>query len=85
MRAEIVLTKPAFVSASADGRPVVSRQMSAGEHTTFEAHTRAVLRVSDPSAVNVSIDGEPARPLGTATRSATFEVTRDAIRNFNDQ
>jgi cytoskeleton protein RodZ len=85
MRAEIVLTKPAFVSASADGRPIVSREMSAGERTTFEAHTRAVLRVSDPSAVTVSIDGQPARPLGTTTRSATFEVTRDAIRNLMDR
>lgn len=85
MRAEIVLTKPAFVSASADGRPIVSREMSAGEHAMLEAHTRAVLRVSDPSAVNVSIDGQPARPLGTATRSATFEVTRDAIRNLMDR
>ena len=85
MRADIVLTKAAFVSASADGRPIVSRQMSAGEHATLEAHTRAVLRVSDPSAVNVSIDGEPARPLGTATRSATFEVTRDGIRNLMAQ
>jgi cytoskeleton protein RodZ len=85
MRAEIVLTKPAFVSASADGRPIVSREMLAGEHMTLEAHTRAVLRVSDPSAVHVSIDGQPARPLGTATRSATFEVTRDAIRNLMDR
>ena len=82
MRALIVLTKPAFVSASADGRPIVSREMSAGERTMLEAHTRAVLRVSDPSAVTVSVDGEPARPLGTGTRSATFEVTRDAIRNL---
>ena len=85
MRAEIVLTKPAFVSATADGRPIVSREMLAGEHTMLEAHTRAVLRVSDPSAVSVSIDGQPARPLGTATRSATFEVTRDAIRNLMDR
>jgi cytoskeletal protein RodZ len=82
MRAEIVVTKSAFVSASADGRSILSRQMSPGESATLEAHTRAVLRVSDPSAVNVSIDGQPARPLGTGTRSATFEVTRDAIRNF---
>jgi hypothetical protein len=85
MRAEMVLTKPAFVSASADGRPIVSRQMSAGERTMIEAHTRAVLRVSDPSAVSVSIDGNPARPLGTGTRSATFEVTRDEIRNLMAQ
>lgn len=82
MRAEIVVTKTVFVSASADGRSIMSRQMSPGERTMLEAHTRAVLRVSDPSAVNVSIDGQPARPLGTGARSATFEVTRDRIRSF---
>lgn len=82
MRAEIVVTKPAFVSASADGRSIVSRQMASGERAMLEAHTRVVLRVSDPSAVNVSIDGHPSRPLGAGARSATFEVTRDAIRNF---
>ena len=84
MRAEIVLIKTAFVSASADGRSILSREMSPGERLNLEAHTRAVLRVSDPSAVTLSNDGRSARPLGTGTRSATFELTRDGIRNFRD-
>jgi hypothetical protein len=82
MRVEIVLTRTAFVSASADGRSVVSREMAAGERALLEANRRAVVRVSDPSAVNVSIDGQPEGPLGTAARSATFEITRDGVRNL---
>ncbi|HXG90657.1 MAG TPA: helix-turn-helix domain-containing protein [Vicinamibacterales bacterium] len=82
MRIEIVPTKATFVSASTDGQSVVSREMRPGERASFEAQSRFVLRVGDPSAITLTIDAQTARPLGKPGQSVTVQITRETLANF---
>ena len=75
-------SRPVFVSATADGQSVLSRQLNAGERQVIESGDRFVLRVSDPSAITWSIDGKPGRTLGKAGQSVTVQFTRDTMGQY---
>jgi cytoskeletal protein RodZ len=81
-RVAITPTQAVWVSASADGQSVVSRQMNPGERAVIDVQGRIVLRVSDPSGVTWSIDGREGRPLGKAGEYVTVQITRDTLDQF---
>ena len=81
-RIELVASQPVFVSATADGQSVLSRQLAPGERQVIESTNRFVLRVSDPSLIAWSIDGKPGRTLGKAGQSVTVQVTRETINQY---
>ena len=81
-RIELVTSKPVFVSATADGQSVLSRELAAGERQVIESTNRFVLRVSDPSLITWSIDGKPGRTLGRAGQSVTVQMTRETIDQY---
>jgi cytoskeleton protein RodZ len=81
-RIAIVPTQAVWVSASADGQSVVSRQMNPGERAVIDVQGRIVLRVSDPAGVTWSIDGREGRPLGKAGEYVTVQITRDTVDQF---
>ena len=49
------------VSATADGRPIVSRLVQPGENVIVEGHDEIVLRVGDAGACGYPINGLPSR------------------------
>jgi cytoskeleton protein RodZ len=51
-----------LVSATADGRPVISRLVQPGENVVVEGHDEIVLRVGNAGACRYSINGLPSRP-----------------------
>lgn len=50
-----------LVSATADGRPIISRLVEPGENVLVEGHDEIVLRVGDAGACGYSINGLPSR------------------------
>jgi cytoskeletal protein RodZ len=81
-RVAITPTQAVWVSASADGQSVVSRQMNPGERAVIDVQGRIVLRVSDPAGVSWSIDGREGRSLGKAGEYVTVQITRDTLDQF---
>ena len=82
LRVEIHPQALCWVSATVDGKVVMYRLMQPGEQQTIEAHDEAVLRVGDPAALAISINGMPGRSLGPAGRAVTVHITRRNYREY---
>jgi cytoskeleton protein RodZ len=61
MRLRIHPSGTCLVSATADGRPVISRLVQPGENVVVEGHDEIVLSVGDAGACGYSINGLPSR------------------------
>ena len=73
---------PCWISANADGEPVVSRLLQAGERQTIQVREELVMRVGDPGAVTMSINGQAGRPLGRAGEPVNVRITKENFRDF---
>jgi cytoskeleton protein RodZ len=82
LRFNLTAEGPCWVSATADGKPALARLLEAGTQEALEAKDQLVLRVGDPGALKLSINGAPARPLGGAGQPVTVQITRDNFREF---
>jgi cytoskeleton protein RodZ len=71
-----------WVSATADGRRVVYRLMRQRDHETIAFEDEVILRVGDPAALALAINGMPGRPLGRAGEAVTIHITRENHRDF---
>jgi transcriptional regulator with XRE-family HTH domain len=67
---------------SIDGEPVLARLLQPGEHHTFDVDEEAVLRVGDPGALTMSINGQAARPLGAAGEPVDVRITKANFHQF---
>jgi transcriptional regulator with XRE-family HTH domain len=70
------------VSATADGRPIVSRLVQPGENVIVEGHDEIVLRVGDAGACGYPINGFPSRTPAHAGGAVTIRFMgekRDTI------
>jgi cytoskeleton protein RodZ len=79
---DIVPLAECWVSAIADGERVLYQVLNAGERTHVDAKSDLVLRVGDPSACAVTINGAPARSLGDAGQAVTVHLTPQNVREF---
>ena len=71
-----------WVSATADGKLVIYRLMTPGEHAIVEARETIVLRVGDAEAFAYSINGAPGRQLGETGEAVTIHITEDNYHNL---
>lgn len=71
-----------WVTATSDGTRIVYHLMRPGERQTFDVHASLVLRVGDPAALALSINGVPIRPFGRAGEPATVSITPENYREF---
>jgi cytoskeleton protein RodZ len=78
----VVATAPCWVSAIVDGERVVSRQFQTGERMAFEFGRSVVLTAGDAAALAVTINGEEARPLGSAGQVVTVRVTPANFKEY---
>jgi hypothetical protein len=81
-RIELNPVQPTYVSATADDRSALSRELRQGEREAIEARDRVVLRVSDPAALQWSIDGRPAKAPGRPGEAVTMTITRANLHEF---
>lgn len=82
LQVELVPQGPCWLSANVDGERVVYRLLQAGERQTLAVSEEAVLRVGDPGAVTLSINGQALRSLGPAGAPIDLRITRDNYRNL---
>ncbi len=81
LRVELTITGPCWVSAKADRTPALAKLLQAGQNQALEARDELVLRVGNPATISVTINGQPARPLGAPGQPVTVEITK---QNFRD-
>jgi cytoskeletal protein RodZ len=79
---DLTATGECWVSATVDAEPRLQRLMNAGEHETIGVRESVTLRVGDPAALQLSINGSPARPLGEAGRPVTIHLTPHNAREY---
>lgn len=71
-----------WVVISIDGEPVLARLLRPGEQHAFDVKNEAVLRVGDPGALTLSINGETGRPLGPAGEPVDIRITATNFYQF---
>jgi hypothetical protein len=58
-----------------DGTARRERAIALGDRERFAAERELVVNVADAAAVTLTVNGEPARPLGTSGQPATLNLT----------
>jgi hypothetical protein len=71
----IAVTSGCRVTAVLDGKPLIDREFAAGERQSFAVRRDLVLTVTDPTALELTLNGVQARPLGPGGEAATIRVT----------
>ena len=79
---ELVPQGPCWLVATVDGARVVERLMQLGDRQTLAIADEAVLRVGDPGALSISINGQTGRVLGKPGRPVNVKITRENFKEF---
>lgn len=82
LRIELTTRAQCWVSARVDGARVLVKLLPVGAQETLQVHEEMLLRIGEPGALSLSINGEPGRPLGPAGQPITVRITRDNFRQF---
>lgn len=78
----LAATSSCWISTTADGGPAASKLYAAGERTEVTASREIVLKVGDAAALSLTINGSPARPLGTRGQVVTVRIGTDNRQSF---
>lgn len=79
---ELMPKAACWVSADVDGVRVVYKLLQPGEHYSLAVSDEVVLRVGEPSALAIAVNGVEGRPLGPPGRPVSVRITRDNFRDF---
>src|SRR5262249_9023437 len=79
---EIEARDVCWVDVSADDVRVVYRLMAPGERQSIAARDNVTMRVGDPSALSLSINGIQGQSLGPPRRPVTVRITPENYRQF---
>ena len=71
-----------WVQITADGRAVVSRNLTAGENQTIEADREVALQFGNAGAISWTLNGRPAKPLGSLGEVKRATVTKENVAEF---
>lgn len=69
-----------WISLKADGQPVFSGLMQAGERREFDLRGEVALTAGDAGALVLTINGERARPLGDPGKVVTIRFSPETFR-----
>jgi transcriptional regulator with XRE-family HTH domain len=81
----IVAARATRVVAAVDGAPEVSLELVAGDRRTFDAARQFSMAIDDSSAIDWTINGAAARPLGPSGERAAVQLTLDNYRVYLDR
>lgn len=79
---ELLVTSPVTLEIGIDGVRREARLASPGERLVIEAEQELTLGMSDAGAVQLSINGQPAAPLGRPGEARTLQVGRTNYAAF---
>jgi hypothetical protein len=66
--------RPCYVSATVDGEKKIDRLLQPGDQQTLEARREMVVTAGDASAVTMTLNGAPAKPLGRTGEVVTVRL-----------
>lgn len=78
----IAPTGPCWVQATVGTEAVLAKLLGAGDRREIEAPSDVTLRVGDPSAFALSINGMPAKISGPPGQAITIHITKENYRTF---
>ena len=81
-RIELVSQGPCWVSVSVDGERVLSKLLKAGERHTLDISDEVVLRIGEPGALSLSINGQAGRSLGRRGQPTRVRITKANFHEF---
>jgi cytoskeleton protein RodZ len=77
---ELKAQQPCWVAARVDGESVMDRVLIAGESTTMQAAGEILLSVGNAGGLAVSVNGQPALPLGREGEvRRNIRIARDSL------
>jgi cytoskeleton protein RodZ len=79
---ELVPQGPCWLVATVDGARVIARLLQPGERQTLAIMDEALLRVGDPGALSISINGQTGRVLGRPGQPVNVKITKDNFKEF---
>jgi transcriptional regulator with XRE-family HTH domain len=79
---EVTALRACLVTAGVDGQPLVDTRLEAGGRQTFDAQAELTLTVSDPSAIELRLNGQRARLPGADGVMTTVRLTPDNYKSF---
>jgi len=71
-----------WVQVTADGRLVLSRNLTAGESQTFQAERELAVQFGNAGAISWTVNGKPAKPLGAPGDVKKASITPDNASQF---
>jgi cytoskeleton protein RodZ len=75
------VSRPCWISATVDGKKAIERLLQMGEAQTIAVRREMVLTAADAGAVELTLNGESAKPLGTTGEVVTARLN---VANFRD-
>jgi transcriptional regulator with XRE-family HTH domain len=79
---EVTAVRQCLLTTGVDGQPLADVRLEAGERQSFAAQTELMLTVSDPSAIEVTVNGQRVRSLGADGVMTTVRFTPETLKNF---
>jgi cytoskeleton protein RodZ len=79
---EVFATAPVQVRVDIDGVRRVAREIAMGERLIFEAEREMRLNMSDAASVQLTINSQPAVPLGAPGEQKTVQIGRENYGTF---
>jgi cytoskeletal protein RodZ len=74
--------RPCYVSATVDGEQKIDRLLQPGEQQTLEVRREMVVTAGDASAVTMTLNGAPARPLGRTGEVVTVRINPTNYKEY---
>jgi cytoskeletal protein RodZ len=71
-----------WLRVTVDKVVVFNREMRAGERLAYQASTSVTLSAGNAGGLVLTINGKPARPLGTAGQVVTTTITLETLASF---
>jgi cytoskeleton protein RodZ len=81
-RLELSTQALCWVVVRVDGEQVLRRLLQPGERHTFEVDDEVVMRVGEPGALTISINGRAVRPLGPAGQPIDVAIDRTNVGQY---
>ncbi len=73
---------PCWLVLTVDGERVLMRLLQGGERLTFTVTREALLRVGDPSAMSLTINGRSVRALGPPGQPVNVTISRENFKEL---
>jgi hypothetical protein len=81
----VVASDLCWLSVTVDGNRLPGRNLQAGEGLEYRARRGVTMTVGNAAALALTLNGQPARPLGGPGEVVTLTLTADTIQRFLQQ